>query len=119
MKHLLTGVAIAAALAISAPVWAQNVPGPKASGGGSQSATPMKPSAPAAAPAKPAAKPMAAKKPMHHRHMAMRHHHMAMSSDDATTEQLNQQELARIQGGGMAPGGPAPGRMPGPKASPN
>ena len=113
MKHLLTSVAIAAALAISAPVWAQNVPGPKASGGGSQSATPMKPAAPAPA------KPMAAKKPMmHHRHMAMHHHrgHM-MSAEDSTTEQLNQQELARITGG--ASGGAAPGRLPGPKAGPN
>jgi hypothetical protein len=114
MKHLLTSVAIAAALAISAPVWAQNVPGPKASGGGSQTATPMKPAA--AAPMAPMAK-----KPMTKKPMAMRHHgrpHHMMASDDRMTEQLNQQELARIQGG-MAPGGPAPSRMPGPKASPN
>ena len=42
MKHLLTGVAVAAALAIAAPVWAQNpsggnalgVPGPNPGGGG-------------------------------------------------------------------------------------
>jgi hypothetical protein len=113
MKHLLTGVAIAAALAISAPAWAQNVPGPKASGGGSQAQTPMKPMAPAAA------KPMAAKKPMMHHHVM--HHHMRMhaSAEDSTTEQLNQQELARIQGGGaMAPGGPNPDRMQGPKVGP-
>ena len=58
---------------------------------------------------KPAAKPMAAKKPMHH--MAMHH---KMSSGDQMTEQLNQQELQRIQGGGapapasMSPGGNNP-----------
>ena len=42
MKHLLTGVAVAAALAIAAPVWAQNpsggngmgMPGPNPGGGG-------------------------------------------------------------------------------------
>ena len=95
MKHLLTGVAIAAALAISAPAWAQNAP--------------MKPAA--AAPAKPVA---AKKPPMAKKHVM----HRRMTSDDSMTDKLNQQELARIQGG-MAPGGPSPSRMPGPKASPN
>jgi hypothetical protein len=102
MKNLLTGVAIAAALAISAPAWAQTN-------------APMKP---AAAPAKPAATAAApaAKKPM----MAKRRHvmHHRMASEDSSTEQLNRQELARIQGGGMAPGGPAPDRMQGPKIGP-
>ena len=97
MKHLLTGVAMAAALAIAAPAaWAQG-------------SAPMTPSAPKPAPAAkaPAAKPMStgtmAKKPMR-----MRHHHMMhrMSSGDQMTDQLNQQELQRIMGGG-APG-PAP-----------
>jgi len=94
MKHLLTGVAMAAALAIAAPVWAQT-------------AAPMTPSSPPkAAPAapKPAAATTTAKKPM--KHMAMRH----KGSGDAMTEQLNQQELARITGAAPAPvpsGGPA------------
>jgi hypothetical protein len=89
MKHLLTGVAMAAALAIAAPVWAQSTPAPAA------------PGKPAAAPATPAAaKPMAMKKPMHHWH-----HRMA--AGDSVTEQLNAQELQRIQGGGPAPA-PAP-----------
>jgi hypothetical protein len=94
MKHLLTGVAMAAALAIAAPVWAQT-------------AAPMTPSSPPkAAPAapKPAAATTTAKKPM--KHMAMRH----KGSGDAMTEQLNQQELARIMGGGA----PAPAPMPSP-----
>src|SRR5947209_19411669 len=101
MKHLLSGVSIAAALAIAAPVWAQT-------------GAPMTPSAPptasAAAPA-----PMATGQ-QHHR---MRHHRMArhgtrgkmmgkMSPDNRMTEQLNQQELGRLQGGGAAPMGGAP-----------
>jgi hypothetical protein len=106
MKHLLTSVAIAAALAISAPAWAQNAPMKPA-------AAPAKPAA--AAPAKPAAaKPMA--KPMAKRHV-MRHRRMARS-DDSMTEQLNNQELARIQGGGGAMGAPASDRMIGPKVGP-
>jgi hypothetical protein len=72
---------------------------------------------PAAAPAKPAAaapaKPAAAK-PMAKRHVM----HRRMGAEDSMTEQLNTQELARIQGGGMAPSGPAPDRMQGPKIGP-
>ena len=114
MKHLLNGVAIAAILAIATPALAQNQPGPKASGGGSQ----MKTMAPAAAaPVAPAAAAPMAKKPMMHHHR----HHMAMhrGTEDSMTDQLNRAELARIQGGGAAPGmsGPAPNRLPGPKAN--
>jgi hypothetical protein len=98
MKHLLNGVAIAAALAIAAPVWAQ---------------APMTPSSPpkaAAAPAAPAAgapmAPMAGKqkhKRMMRRHMARGGMRGKMMSGDNMTDQLNREELARIQGGGMAP----------------
>ena len=109
MKQLLNGVAIAAALVIAAPAFAQ---APKA---------PPPAAAPAAAPAAkaPAAKaPMAAKQ-MHHR--AMRHvaHHGHMgkkNAGDAMTDQLNREELARIQGGG-APGGPMPPPGAGPRPS--
>jgi translation initiation factor IF-2 len=97
MKHLLNGVAIAAVFALATPVFAQNAP--------MTPATPPKPApaAPAPAPAKPAPAPkMTSTKPMHH----VAHH---MSQGDQMTEQLNQQELARITGGGPAPGGPAPG----------
>lgn len=96
MKHLLTGVAMAAAIAIAVPSWAQTAP--------------MTPSSPPATSTPTTTKPMA-KKPMHH--MAM-HKHM-MTAGDQMTDQLNQQELARIQGGNTsampAPGGmaPAPG----------
>ena len=101
MKHLLNGVAIAAALAIAAPVWAQ---------------APMTPSSPpkaAAAPAAPSAgapmAPMAGKQ----KHKRMMRRHMArggmrgkmMRSGDNMTDQLNREELSRIQGGGMPMGG--------------
>lgn len=101
MKNLLTGVAIAAALAISAPAWAQNAP--------------MKPAA-APAPAKPAAAAPAAKQPMAKHHHYVRHR---MGGEDSMTEQLNNQELARIQGGGgPAPAAPAGDRIQGPKVGP-
>lgn len=100
MKHLLNGVAIAAALAIAAPAWAQ---------------APMTPSAPkapaAAAPAPAAAAPMKATKAGKH-HRMMRHaarHGKAKGSGDQMTEQLNREELARIQGGAPAPAGMPPG----------
>jgi hypothetical protein len=103
MKHLLNGVAIAAALAIAVPAWAQ---------------APMTPGAPkpaAAAPAPMAAAPAAAApKAAKQRHRPMRHaakggkmRMKAGGSGDQMTEQLNREELARVQGG-MAPGAPPP-----------
>ena len=73
MKHLLTGVAVAAALAIAAPVWAQNpsggngmgMPGPNPGGGGDL--TPYSGGGAAPAPAENSAMP-----PAHH---AVRHAH--------------------------------------------
>jgi hypothetical protein len=105
MKHLLTGVAMAAALAIAAPTWAQTPTAPMTPGGNNPTTgaagpfAPKPPAPPAATPA--AAKPMAAKK-MHH------HYTHKMSAGDQTTEQLNAQELQRITGGGapMAPAAP-------------
>ena len=121
MKHLLNGVAIAAALAIAAPVWAQAPATPS---------SPPKAPAAAAAPAMPAAgakmapmagAPMApmAGKQRHkrmHRYMARRGMHRGMrggGGGDMMTDQLNRDELARIQGGGMpmaAPPGGAAGQ---------
>jgi hypothetical protein len=105
MKHLLTGVAMAAALAIAAPVWAQNAPTPGGNNPTSGSAWPLAPKPAAPAPAAAPAKPMAAKMPMHHRHW--RHH--PMNAGDSMTEQLNQQELQRIMGGAPAPMPMTPG----------
>jgi len=93
MKHLLNGVAIAAALAIAAPAWAQAPMTPAAKSA-------PKAAAPAAAPA--AGAPMApmASKQRHKRgpkRMARRGGAVSM------TDQLNREELARIQSGGAAP----------------
>src|SRR5258708_414659 len=78
MKHLLNGVAIAAALAIAVPAWAQ--PAPKA-------AAPMAPK-------------QMKKKPMMHAKAHGKMHGKMMGSGDAATAQLNREELARIQLGG-------------------
>src|SRR5271163_1310778 len=64
MKHLLTGVAVAAALAIAAPAWAQTT-------------APMTPPPAKTAPAKPMAK-----KPMHH----VMYKHKGMMGGDQMTE---------------------------------
>lgn len=131
MKYLLNGVAIAAALVIAGPVWAQNpsggnsvgTPGPNPGGPG---LTPYSGGAPAPAPAANSAMP-----PMHHaRAMHHFHHRMARKAalEGDTTAQLNREELGRIQSGnlGNPPAPPAPessmapppsGRPPGPKAS--
>ena len=101
MKHLLNGVAIAAALVIAAPAWAQ-----------APTTTPAPAAPAAAAPAAPTAKapmkPMAMKQGHHRpmRHMAGRGHmHRMMNAGDAMTDQLNREELARIQG--APPGAPS------------
>jgi hypothetical protein len=147
MKHLLTGVAVFAALAISAPVWAQQspggnsmgTPGPNPGGPGLTPYTsPQRPMAAPAPSAPPAAMAPSAAPPssmsdtssaMPPRHRAARHtshgrmagHHRGkgpqLSGDSAN--QLNQEELARLQAGNMSnpsapppPGmmAPAPGR---------
>ena len=101
MKHLLNGVAIAAALAIAAPAWAQ---------------APMTPGGAAGAPsaAAPAA-PMAKQKhrPMRHAAKGGKKSKMRAGSGDSMTEQLNREELARISGA-SAPPPPAGRPLPGP-----
>jgi hypothetical protein len=111
MKHLLNGVAVAAVLALATPVFAQNAP-----------MTPSTPPTAAPAPApkttSPAPKTMTtstapmkpmAKKPMHHpMHHVVSYQHM--NSGDQMTDQLNQQELQRLQSG--APSIPAPASPP-------
>ena len=142
MKHLLTGVAVVAALAFAAPVWAQGVspsggnsmgmPGPNPGGPGltpysggapRTTAAPPPSAAPAAmAPAAPAAMPpsadtSSAMPPAHHRHgrQAMHgkpsHHPSRFSNlQGNVANQLNQQELARLQSGdtSMPPAPPGP-----------
>ena len=135
-KHFLTGVAVIAALALSAPVWAQSanpsggnamgLPGPNPGGPG---LTPYSGGAP-----RPMAAPPTSATPPVHRHAhahhvvsthQMLHAHGPKSGTD-TTAQLNQAELARLQQGAppmppqMVPPPPMPGGnsmgMPGPNA---
>jgi hypothetical protein len=98
MKHLLNGAAIAVALAIAGPVWAQ---------GQQQS-----PDNPAVSPNAPPPATTSAAPPMHPAHhvQAMHAHHKAMATKAAqtgdTTAQLNREELARINSGNL--GNPPP-----------
>jgi hypothetical protein len=119
MKHLLNGVAIAAALAVAGPVWAQTTMTPSTPPAAAPATPPKAMTPPAAAPAAPtkamtppapgAGPAMASPGTPKHRPM----HHMAMHRHwyhgDSITEQLNREELARIQGGGAPPPPPAPG----------
>jgi hypothetical protein len=96
MKHLLNGVAIAAALAIAAPVWAQAPASPSAP----KAAAPMAAAPMAGAPMAP----MAGKQ----RHKRMMRHMAKRGPAESTTDQLNRQELTRVQGPGAAGMAPAP-----------
>lgn len=133
-RHLLNGVAVIAALAFSAPVWAQaaspsggnamGMPGPNPGGGG---LTPYSTGAPTSATAAPSPASSSATPPMHrHAHHVARtapHKKMAPLTGNSAA-QLNQQELARIQtGSSMPPSAPMPNPsagntmgMPGPNA---
>lgn len=116
MKHLLYGVAVIAALAVSAPVWAQTaggnssggnsmgIPGPNPGGpevpgtinGGLFGHTPSPP------PASASAMPPMHNHPHHVTHAAAHHRKMAPLTGD-TANQLNQQELARFEAGSSMP----------------
>lgn len=113
MKHLLSGIAIVAAVAIAAPAWAQ---GARPSGGGHIPSSPP-----------PAAAPMH-RAPMvrHYHHRPARHHHWAgrhhrhwhkRAAGDMETQKLNQEELARIQAGAHPAPAPKPPALQGPRAS--
>lgn len=140
MKHLLTGVAVVAALAFAAPGWAQpaspsggnavGVPGPNPGGPG---LTPYSggapPSAPPAAMAPSAGAPSetSSAMPPHHRHARHAshgkmagHHGRATQLSGSTANQLNQEELARLQAGNtaMPPAPPPPGPMAAPPPRP-
>ena len=116
MKHLLSGVAIAAALAIAAPALAQAPMTPGAARGTAPTAS--APAAAKAAPAKPAKK-RAAKAARSGGKMAKA---KGAGSDNSMTAQLNREELARVSsGGGMPPAGaPMPAQpMGGVRAGPS
>jgi len=142
MKHLLSGVAIVAALAFAAPVWAQRTgpgvgapgpnqpvpggPGPSSpssnlppSFGTQYPATDLPPRAPAAtAPGAMAPGATTSAMPPEHRHARASTHHKGMREHPpsqmtgTTANQLNQEELARLQAGNFsnppAPAGAEP-----------
>jgi hypothetical protein len=135
MKHLLNGVAVAVALAIAAPVWAQNpsggnavgTPGPNPGGpgltpySGAAPAAPMAPMPPAessANSATPGPHHLHKERAAYHHAKAMRNFHRGMAHKAAltgdTTATLNREELARIQGGNTSnpppPAAPMPGK---------
>jgi hypothetical protein len=150
-NHFLTGVAVVAALAFSAPAWAQTAnpsggnsmgtPGPNPGGpgltpysSGPRTTAAPPPSAPPPAMAPSAMPPSSmsdsssAMPPSHrhtrayyhHKNMAAAHHEMAKyhrgraNATGGTADQLNQEELQRLQAGNFsnpsAP--PPPGMMP-------
>ena len=124
MQHVLTGVAVLAALAFAAPVWAQPGPNP----GGSALSGPRTTAAPPAAMAPSAmppssmsntssAMPAGHRRASHHAsHGKMAGHHRGKGTQPSsgTANQLNQEELARLQAGNMSmsAGAPAPGMAP-------
>jgi hypothetical protein len=123
MKHLLNGVAIAAALAIAGPVWAQQqVPNPNVNPSGNPMGTPgPNPGGPGLTPytgggyVPPG--PTSATPPTHQplhpgaHARAMHHFHRGMSKQATTggdtTAALNREELARINSGNMSNPPPA------------
>jgi hypothetical protein len=123
-KYLLSGVAVIAALALSAPVWSQSanpsggnalgLPGPNPGGPG---LTPYSGGAPG-----PMAAPPTSATPPVHRHARAHHgvsthqmlHAHGLKSGTDTTAQLNQAELARLQSGNFTP----PPVPPGPEMAP-
>jgi hypothetical protein len=133
MKHLLTGVAIIAALAFSAPVGAQQaspsggnalgLPGPNPGGPG---LTPYSsgPARPTAAPPPSMSATASATAPKHHHahagsHGKMASHHPSRFPNlqgDSVANQLNQTELARLQSGDFTPPPATPTSEMGPPA---
>jgi hypothetical protein len=141
MRHLLTGVAVIAALAFSVPVGAQpanpsggnpmGLPGPNPGGPGltPYSSGQARPAvAPSAAPPAAAMPPSSmsdttSAMPPKHRHarasshgkMAGHHRGKGPQLTGSTADQLNQEELARLQAGNFS----SPSAPPGPGMSAN
>jgi hypothetical protein len=126
MKHLLTGVAMTAALAFAAPAWAQN---PSPSGGNPMGMPGPSPGGPGLTPYStgiPQATDTTSAMPPKHRHARAHHaahgkmagHHRAPGLTGSSANQLNQEELARLQAGNFSnpPAPPSPG-VPTPRGS--
>jgi hypothetical protein len=111
MKHLLNGIAIAAALALAAPAWAQ--------GGGNPMGMPgPSPGGPGLTSYSSGQTPSSSATPSRHRHARHATHATRRGPQltGSTAGQLNQEELGRLQAGNFsnpaAP--PAPGMSPPP-----
>jgi hypothetical protein len=121
MQHVLTGVAVLAALAF-APVWAQPGPNPGGSAlsGPRATAAPPAAMAPSAMPPSSMSDTSSAMPPKHHRashhaslgKMAGHHRGKGTQPSSGTANQLNQEELARLQAGNMSMPAGAPGMAP-------
>lgn len=120
MNGLLSGAAVVAGFLIVAPVWAQGPPPTGRDYGGFSGDNPNPGSGPMSTEAgvrpPPAAAASAAPMPPASAQRARRHarastHAKRASMADQSASQLNQQELARIQGG-AAPPPPMPGPQP-------
>jgi hypothetical protein len=117
-KHLLNGVAVIVALALSAPVWAQPAnPSGRMPAGGRATSEPTN------IPPTPSASDTSSAMPPKHRHAhrvthAAAHHRMAARTG-STANRLNQEELARLQSGSSMPPPAAMGAMPPPAPMPN
>lgn len=134
MNHLLSATALAAALAIAAPVWAQAPTNPNPAGAPSTSQAapyaqerPTRPTAPSATAPAPysglgdttenATEPMPKRHAGHMRSVRrMRHAPLASRGsralNDNIANQLNSQELSRLSGSSAPPAGYAPRRNP-------
>jgi len=124
LNHLLTG-AMVAALAIAAPAWAQSsIGGNTMAPSASASPASMSDARPTGAPRHRQARARHAT----HARMAGRSRGRGLQSTGGTANQLNQEELGRLQAGNVAsqptapspaaPGNPASSsRMPGPKSA--
>jgi hypothetical protein len=139
MKHILTGAAVCAALAFSASVWAQatgpggnsmGTPGPNPGGPGltpyttgpGQAPPPYTPRAAPMAPAPPptSSYERSAPPPSYPTQRQARTYHKrgaTYSESDNNADQLNGQELNRLQAGSYS-GPPAPSYAPPPSAPP-
>lgn len=99
MKHLFTGIAVAAALAIAAPVWAQNPNGGNSMGNPAPAAAPVQSMnrMPAGGRATSERGATGSVTRAHHR----RHAAQAASAPSAGTsaDELNRQELSQLQSG--------------------
>jgi hypothetical protein len=113
MKHLLTTVAIAAVIAAAAPAWAQGRSGDLPGGRNTMGMPGPNPGGPSAIP-NTTSPPAAATTPAPARRKAAVMHRRARTPGGLTGDtanQLNAQELARIQSGSpppMAPMAPMP-----------